>query len=127
MLGEGRIASTDWDLYDTRHAVYTPRQMSAEQLEAGYWRAYRQFYRWGSIFQAARSKPGMAGFLRHLAYAGGWKKFEPVWDWVIRLKRVTSFLPLLESVLAGFGEHDFDTGERIQPGRISNESETITF
>ena len=101
--------------------------MSAEQLEAGYWRAYRQFYRWGSILQAARSKPDMAGRLRHLAYAGGWKKFEPMWDWVIRLKRVTSFLPLLESILAGFGGHDLQADEETQPGSVSNESETLAF
>ena len=47
----------------------------------------------------------MAGKLRHVAYAGGWKKFEPVWDWVIRAKRVSGCLPLLEAVLAGSGDH----------------------
>jgi hypothetical protein len=44
-----RITTTDWDLYDTRHAVFTPAQMTAKQLEHGYWRAYRDFYRWGAI------------------------------------------------------------------------------
>lgn len=101
---EGRITSTNWDLYDTRHAVFQPAKMSAEALEAGYWRAYREFYRWGSIFQGARSKPDWTGRLRHLAYAGGWKKFEPLWDWAIRARRVSNFLPLLESVLEGFGK-----------------------
>jgi hypothetical protein len=33
----------------------------------------------------------------------GWKKFEPLWDMAIRLKRVTAMLPVLESVLTGFG------------------------
>jgi radical SAM superfamily enzyme YgiQ (UPF0313 family) len=93
---EGRITSTNWDLYDTRHAVFQPAKMSAEALEAGYWRAYREFYRWGSIFQGAWSKPDWSGRLRHLAYAAGWKKFEPLWDWVIRARRVSNFLPLLE-------------------------------
>jgi len=101
---EGRIISTNWDLYDTRHAVFQPAKMSAETLEAGYWRAYREFYRWGSIFQGAWSKPDWIGRLRHLAYAGGWKKFEPLWDWVIRARRVSKFLPLLETVLEGFGK-----------------------
>ena len=127
MHAEGRITTTDWDLYDTRHAVYSPRRMSAEQLEAGYWGAYRQFYRWDSILQAASTKPDVAGRVRHLAYAGGWKKFEPVWDWVIRLKRVTSFLPLLESVLAGFGEADQLVNDDPQIGTVPNESETIAF
>src|SRR3954468_22286862 len=48
MVAEGRITSQDWDRYDTRHVVYRPAGMTPEQLEAGYWRAYRDFYRWGS-------------------------------------------------------------------------------
>ena len=46
----------------------------------------------------------MAARLRHLAYTGGWKKLEPLWDLVIRARRVASFLPLLETVLEGFGQ-----------------------
>ena len=78
--------------------------MSPETLEAGYWRAYRDFYRWGSILRGAATKPDMHGVVRHLAYAGGWKKCEPLWDWVIRAKRVSTLLPLLESVLEGAAE-----------------------
>ncbi len=55
MSMQRRITTTDWDLYDTRHAVFTPAQMTGEQLEQGYWRAYRDFYRWGAI---ARGAPG---------------------------------------------------------------------
>jgi radical SAM superfamily enzyme YgiQ (UPF0313 family) len=99
MQAEGRITSQDWDLYDTRHTVFRPRRMSAEALEAGYWQAYRDFYRWGSILRSAWAQEAWGERLRHLAYAGGWKKFEPLWDAVIRLKRVANFLPLLETVL----------------------------
>jgi len=53
MEGQGRILHRDWDLYDTRHVVFETRGMKAEELEAGYWRAYRDFYRWGSIFRGA--------------------------------------------------------------------------
>src|SRR6266566_456339 len=42
--------------------------------------------------------------LRHVAYAGGWKKFEPMWDFIIKAKRASSMLPVLESVLAAFGQ-----------------------
>jgi hypothetical protein len=42
---------------------------------------------------------------RHIAYAGGWKILEPMWDWVIRAKRVAGMLPILETVLTGFGTH----------------------
>lgn len=50
----------------------------------------------GSISKSAWKKPGRAGRARHLAYARGWKKFEPLWDWIIRLGRVGSFLPFLK-------------------------------
>jgi hypothetical protein len=39
----------------------------------------------------------------HPTYAGGWKKFEPLWDLLIRTGRVTRALPLLESLLGSFG------------------------
>jgi radical SAM superfamily enzyme YgiQ (UPF0313 family) len=105
LAAQGRITTTNWDLYDTRHAVFRPAKMTAEVLEAGYWRAYRDFYRWGSIFKGAWTKQGWADKLRHLGYAAGWKKFEPVWDWFIRAKRVSTMVPLLEVILAGFGNH----------------------
>lgn len=101
LAAQGRITSSNWDLYDTRHAVFRPLNMTQATLEAGYRRAYRDFYRWGSIFKSASAKEGLMGRLRHLAYAGGWKKFEPFWDWVIKAKRVHSFVPLLEAVLGG--------------------------
>ncbi len=100
MQVEGRITTGNWDLYDTRHVVFQPAKMSPQALEAGYWRAYREFYRWGSIFHAAGTKETILGKLRHLAYSAGWKKFEPLWDWVIRTKRVAYFLPVLEDILA---------------------------
>jgi len=105
MAAEGRITTANWDLYDTRHAVFRPAKMTSEALETGYWQAYRDFYRWRSILKGASAKEGMAGKLRHVAYAVGWKKFEPLWDWAIRAKRVSHFLPMLEAILAGFSDH----------------------
>jgi len=40
--------------------------------------------------------------LRHVAYAAGWKKFEPLWNLIIRARRVTMMLPLLETILCEF-------------------------
>jgi radical SAM superfamily enzyme YgiQ (UPF0313 family) len=105
MKDQGRMTSDDWDLFDTRHCVFKPARMTSEALEDGYWRAYREFYAWDSIWKGAWAKPGLKERLRHVAYAGGWKKFEPLWDWVIRAKRVTALLPMLEAVLTGFGSH----------------------
>jgi hypothetical protein len=100
---QGRIASFDWDLYDTRHAVFRPARMTAEALESGYWSAYRDFYQWNAIWKAACTKKGVPEKLRHLAYTAGWKKAEPLWDGVIRKGWLPYFLPVLEGVLGGRG------------------------
>ena len=105
MEAEGRLLHRNWDFYDTRHVVFRTRRMTSETLESGYWRAYRDFYRWGSILRGAWTKDTAGGRLRHVAYAGGWKKFEPLWDFVIKTRRVCRLLPVLESVLTGFGRH----------------------
>jgi radical SAM superfamily enzyme YgiQ (UPF0313 family) len=101
MEAAGRLLHRDWDLYDTRHTVFRPARLSAERLEGGYWGAYRDFYRWGSILRGASAKSSLAGRLRHVAYAAGWKKLEPLWDVLIRARRVSRALPLLEAVLSG--------------------------
>jgi len=121
MAAQGRMNSDDWDLFDTRRVVFRPAKMSAENLEAGYRRAYRDFYRWGSIFRGAWTKDHLLGRLRHIGYAGGWKKFEPLWDWVIRAKRAGSMLPALETILSGFGRHSAGRSPVLatQPERIS--------
>jgi radical SAM superfamily enzyme YgiQ (UPF0313 family) len=103
MRRDGRILHQNWDLYDTRHVVYRPARVSPQALEAGYWRAYDSFYRWSSIVRGAATKATARDALRHVAYAGGWKKLEPMWDLVIRARRVSSLLPVLESVLSAFG------------------------
>jgi radical SAM superfamily enzyme YgiQ (UPF0313 family) len=101
--GQGRITSRDSDEYDTRHAVFRPARMAAQALENGYWRAYERFYRWGSILRGARAHATGLCALRHVAYSAGWKKFEPLWDLVIRARRVSLLLPLLETILGEFG------------------------
>ncbi len=97
---EGRILHRQWDRYDTRQAVFRPRRMSPAQLESGYWRAYRDFYSWRNIAAGSLNHGNWSRTLKHVAYAGGWKRLEPVWDWVIRSKRLYYSRPLLESVLA---------------------------
>ena len=99
MEAEGRIFHRDWDLYDTRHVVFRPARLEPSTLEEGYWRAYRDFYRWSSIWRAAATKDDLQQRGRHVAYAAGWKKFEPLWDVLIRTRQVLHALPLLELVL----------------------------
>jgi radical SAM superfamily enzyme YgiQ (UPF0313 family) len=104
MEAEGRLLHRDWDLYDTRHVVFKPARLTPAELEAGYWRAYRDFYRWGSILRGAATKATVRGRLRHVGYAGGWKKFEPLWDALIRSRQVLHALPVLEAILTS-GSH----------------------
>lgn len=118
MAAEGRLLHSRWDHYDTRHVVFQPARMTPAQLEAGYWRAYDEFYRWGAIVRGAWAKPGWAGRARHIAYAGGWKKCEPLWDAIIRARRATRMLPVLEAVLAGFGAHAGASDQAAAPARV---------
>jgi radical SAM superfamily enzyme YgiQ (UPF0313 family) len=99
----GRLRHRDWDRYDTRHAVFQPVRMTADDLENGYRRAYRDFYRYRSILRGAAAQPTLERRLRHAAYAIGWKKCEPVWDLLIRAGAVGRARPLLEAVLDGAG------------------------
>jgi radical SAM superfamily enzyme YgiQ (UPF0313 family) len=111
LTAQGRITIHDWDLYDTRHAVFQPARMSGETLEHGYWRAYRDFYRWGSILRGSSAHDDVLAGLRHFAYAAGWKKFEPLWDMVIRAKQAGKMLPVLETILSEFGRRSaWDSG-----------------
>ena len=112
LADQGRITAHDWNMYDTRHTVFRPARMSAGELERGYWQAYRDFYRWGSIVRGASAHENLLAGLRHLAYSAGWKKFEPVWDFVIRAKRAGMMLPVLETILSEFGKR---APRRVEP------------
>jgi hypothetical protein len=83
--------------------VFRPAQLTGEQLEQGYRWAYKHFYTWRSIARGAAAHDDLFAGLRHFAYASGWKKFEPLWDFVIRAKRAGMMLPVLESILSEFG------------------------
>jgi radical SAM superfamily enzyme YgiQ (UPF0313 family) len=121
LAAQGRITVDDWDLYDTRHAVFKPARMSAQELERGYWRAYRRFYRWRSIVRGATAHGDVVSGLRHFAYAAGWKKFEPLWDAVIRAKRAGTMLPVLEAILSEFGRRS-NTRSRGDQARLPQTS-----
>jgi len=121
---QGRILTHNWDLYDTRHVVFQPARMTPQALEAAHWRAYREFYRWSAIRRGAWTKETWADRLRHLAYAGAWKKLEPLWALVIRAKQVSAMLPLLEILLArGDTRTPQGAGARAPDGLVSEPAE----
>lgn len=100
MKKAGRILTNNWDFYDTRHVVYQTKRMLPHQLEEGYHWAYREFYTWSNIVRASTNHDSIKHMLKHFFYSGGWKKFEPLWNIVIKTRNLNSMLPLLESILS---------------------------
>jgi hypothetical protein len=74
--------------------------MTAEELKAGYDSAYEQFYRWSAVIRSSLFHGTTKHKLKHFFYAGGWKKFEPVWNAVIQMRRLGLMTPLLEAILS---------------------------
>ncbi|WP_299556099.1 radical SAM protein [Seonamhaeicola sp.] len=100
MESQNRVLTRNWDLYDTRHVVYKTTNLTAEELKQGYDWAYKEFYRWANIFEASFNHKSHKHKLKHLLYSGGWKKFEPLWNFIIKTKNLNNMLPLLESILS---------------------------
>lgn len=100
MEEQGRIITKNWDLYDTRNVVYKTTKLSAEELKNGYDWAYKEFYSWSNILKASMNHESSKHKLKHLFYSGGWKKFEPVWNFIIKSKNLNNMLPILESILS---------------------------
>jgi len=93
---EGRLLHRDWVYYDTDHAVFRPRRMTPEQLEAGHKRAYREFLTYSSIF---RRSFGLRGALKRVAYNVAWMKVDPLWVAIIRLGLMPYATRIFERVL----------------------------
>ena len=118
MAAQDRLVTQDWDLYDTRHVVYRPIGLSAEELKRGYDWSYRAFYRWGSIFRAASTHASAKHALKHAAYSAGWKKFERAWNLVIRIQQLSQMRPVLEAVLSSVAGDS--------AGGVEGAAETVT-
>ena len=104
MQAEQRLLHSDWDQYDTRHVVFQPKGMSREQLQAGYEWAYREFYTWGNIYRASQQHVALNQRLRHFAYSAGWKKAEPLWNWLTQHGWLGQMRKVLEATLDGAQE-----------------------
>ena len=99
MEQDGRILSYDWSKYDTRTVVYKTVGMTPEELKQGYDWAYREFYTWRNMVKASLGHDNKRQCLSHLLYMGGWKKFEPFWNFMIQYGKLNRMLPALEKIL----------------------------
>ena len=100
MREQNRLLTQNWDLFDTRHVVFQPARLTPRALKEGYDWAYQEFYRWSSIAHASLLHGTLKHQAKHFFYAAGWKKFEPLWNLMIRLKQLRCMTPVLESVLS---------------------------
>jgi len=63
-----RLIDTDWENYDYRHAVFSPRRMSAAQLQAGADWVIRDFYSLPQVLKRAARWITMPRGLRNFLY-----------------------------------------------------------
>lgn len=100
MESQDRILTKDWNLYDTRNVVYKTNKLTASELKQGYDWAYKEFYSWSNILKASSNHESYKHKLKHFSYSGGWKKFEPLWNFLIKTNNLNNMLPILESILS---------------------------
>lgn len=100
MKNAGRLLSEDWNLFDTRHVTFSPIGMREAELSDGYNQAYKNFYQWPAILKSSLHHGTPKHQLKHFFYTSGWKKSEPLWNFIIQMKRLGLMTPLLEAVLA---------------------------
>lgn len=99
MASQNLIMNSNWDEYDTRHLVFKHPFISKEQMEGGYNNAYKEFYKWNSIISGSYHHQTLKMKLKHLTYSGAWKKFEPVWNFVVRHQLFSEARKILERTL----------------------------
>ncbi|MEX0718289.1 MAG: radical SAM protein [Planctomycetaceae bacterium] len=96
MQAEGRLLHTDWSRYDTAHAVFRPRHMTPEELEAGYAWCYRRTFSHRSIWKRRPRDP--AAVLPYLAMSYLYKRSNLFWQILIRQRwTAKAWRPLVEA------------------------------
>jgi len=91
----GRLLHRDWTLYDTAHAVFRPRLMSAEELEEGYEWIYRRLFSHASIWR--RRPEDWRAVLPYLAMSYLYKRSNRIWHLLIKSHLVHAvWRPLVE-------------------------------
>jgi len=95
MEAEGRLLHRNWDLYDTAHAVFRPKHMSAEELEAGYAWIYRRLFSPASIWR--RRPEQWSTVPPYLAMSYLYKRSNRLWHHLIKRGLVHAvWSPLVE-------------------------------
>jgi radical SAM superfamily enzyme YgiQ (UPF0313 family) len=92
---EGRLLHRNWDLYDTAHVVFRPRQMSPDELFAGYAWLYDRLFSHGSIWR--RRPEDSSAVPGYLAMSYLYKRANWLWPHLIAHRVVArAWRPLVE-------------------------------
>ena len=95
MEAEGRLLHRNWDLYDTAHVVFQPKQMTPEELLLGYDWMYRRLFSHVSIWR--RRPPDLAALPAYFAGCYLYKRSNRLWRFLIKRRLVRQvWRPLVE-------------------------------
>jgi radical SAM superfamily enzyme YgiQ (UPF0313 family) len=95
MQAEGRLLHCDWALYDTAHAVFSPKHMSPEELEQGYAWMYQRLFSHASIWR--RRPADWRSVAPYLAMSYLYKRSNRFWRLLIKHHLVHAvWRPLVE-------------------------------
>ena len=95
MESAGRLLHRDWSLYDTAHAVFRPKHMTAEELERGYAWIYQRLFSHASIWR--RRPEDWRAVPPYLAMSYLYKRSNRFWHFLIRRHLVHAvWRPLVE-------------------------------
>jgi len=87
LLAEGRILTTNWELYDGQHVVFRPAKLSIQELQEGTELAWKHAYSFRSIARRIRHSPApwtvkLGTNLGYRFYAHNLSRFYNC-DWII--------------------------------------------
>jgi radical SAM superfamily enzyme YgiQ (UPF0313 family) len=95
MESEGRLLHRNWDLYDTAHVVFRPKNMSPEELLLGYDWLYRRLFSHLSIWR--RRPEAWSAVPTYLAGCYLYKRSNRLWRFLIQHRLVRRvWRPLVE-------------------------------
>ena len=57
MKKDGRITDSDWAKYHTSEVIFSPKNMTADELQQGYYALFRKTYTWSSILKRCMRSP----------------------------------------------------------------------
>ena len=81
---EGRLLHKNWELYDTAHVVFRPKQMTPQELEQGYVWCYERLFSHTSIWR--RRPQDIRAVFPYLAMSYLYKRSNRLWRFLIRYR-----------------------------------------